>query len=383
MKKREFIKYSGLAIGAMVAGTSTAFAFSGKQKVHKIGKTGASLKLSFIPYELNLKHVFTIASNSRTTTPVVLTMVEYDGVKGFGEASLPPYLVENQKSVSDFLSKLNLSQFNDPFLIEDILDYVDSVASGNHAAKASVDIALNDLRGKLMGQPLYRIFGLNPAKTPNTSFTIGIDTPEVVKQKTIEADIYKVLKIKLGKGTDKEMIEAVRSVTDKPLYVDINQGWTDREAALDMIFWLKDMGIVFIEQPMPKERKDDIAWLTQKSPLPVIADEALQGVEDLLPLKGIYTGINIKLMKCGGVNAALKMIRIARAMDMKILIGCMTETSCAVSAAAQLSPLVDWADLDGNLLINNDCYEGLTVVNGKIVLPDRPGIGIIEKTKLL
>ncbi len=382
MNKREFIKYSGLAVGALAAGTTSLYASSSAQKVKKHNKKGSPLKLSFIPYDLKLRHVFTIASNSRTTTPVILTMIECDGIRGYGEASLPPYLVENQKSVSDFLSKLNLSQFNDPFQAEDILDYVDKVAPGNHAAKASVDIALNDLRGKMMDQPLYRIYGLNPEKTPNTSFTIGIDTPEVVKQKTIEADIYKVLKVKLGKGTDKEMIEAVRSVTDKPLFVDVNQGWTDREQALDMIYWLKEKGILFIEQPMPKERKDDIAWLTQKSPLPVVADEALQGIEDLLPLKGIYTGINIKLMKCGGISNALKMIRIARAMDMKILVGCMTETSCAVSAAAQLSPLVDWADLDGNLLIENDVYDGLKVVGGKIVLPDRPGIGIVEKAKL-
>jgi L-Ala-D/L-Glu epimerase len=382
MNKREFIKYSGLAMGAVVAGTSSVFASSGRQKEKKHAFKGSALKLSFIPFELKLRHAFTIASNSRTTTPVILTMIECDGVKGYGEASLPPYLVENQKSVSDFLSKLNLSQFNDPFLIEDILDYVEGVEPGNHAAKASVDIALNDLRGKMMGQPLYRIFGLNPDKTPDTSFTIGIDTPEVVRQKTMEADIYKVLKVKLGRGTDKEMIETIRSVTSKPLYVDVNQGWTDREQALDMIYWLKERGIVFIEQPMPKEKKDDIGWLTQKSPLPVVADEALQGIEDLLPLKGFYSGINIKLMKCGGVSNALKMIRIARAMDMKILVGCMTETSCAVSAAAQLSPLVDWADLDGNLLIGNDVYEGLTVVDGKIVLPDIPGIGIVEKVKV-
>ena len=382
MNKREFIKYSGLAVGAMVASTSSLFAATGGKKLHKKTFGGSPLKLSFVPYDLSLKHVFTIASNSRTTTPDVLTMIECDGVRGYGEASLPPYLVENQKSVSEFLSKVNLSQFTDPFLIEDILDYVDSVAPGNHAAKASVDIALNDLRGKLMGQPVYRILGLNPEKTPVTSYTIGIDTPEVVKQKTREADVYKVLKVKLGRGTDKEMIEAVRSVTDKPLYVDINQGWTDREQALDMIFWLKEKGIQFIEQPMPKERKDDIAWITERSPLPVVADEALQGVEDLLPLRGIYTGINIKLMKCGGINNAMKLIRLARAMEMKILVGCMTETSCAVSAAAQFSPLVDWADLDGNLLISNDVYDGVKVVDGKVTLPDRPGIGIVETKKV-
>jgi L-alanine-DL-glutamate epimerase-like enolase superfamily enzyme len=201
----------------------------------------------------------------------------------------------------------------------------------------------------------------------------------VVKQKTLEANAFRILKVKLGRDNDKEMIETVRSVTDVPLYVDVNQGWKDKNQALEMVQWLSDRNIQFVEQPMPKEQKDDIAWLTANSPLPIIADEALQTVEDLLPMKGVYSGINVKLMKCGGMNAAYRMITMARQMGMKVLIGCMTETSCAVSAAAQLSPLADWADLDGNLLISNDIYEGMTIVDGKVSLPDRPGIGIIEK----
>ncbi|TFH46429.1 MAG: dipeptide epimerase, partial [Bacteroidia bacterium] len=261
------------------------------------------------------------------------------------------------------------------------LAYIDDIMPGNYAAKASVDIALHDLTGKLIGEPWYRIWGLNPEKTPSTSFTIGIDTAEVVKEKTREADIFNILKVKLGRDNDREMIESVRSVTDKPLYVDVNQGWKDRNQALEMAFWLKEKNIVFIEQPMPKEQIDDIAWLTERSPLPVLADEALQTVSDLLPMKGVYSGINVKLMKCGGMNAAYKMITMARAMGMKILIGCMTETSCAVTAAAQLSPLVDWADLDGNLLISNDVFEGLTIVDGKVTLPGGPGLGIIPINK--
>ncbi len=379
MKKRDFIKYGGLAAGAIITGCSTPAANESMGK--RSGKTGSSskLKLSFRPYELQLKHVFTVASNSRTTTPGVLTEIEFDGITGFGEASMPPYLGESQASVTGFLSKVNLEQFSDPFLKEEILAYVDGIMPGNYAAKASVDIALHDLIGKLIGEPWYRIWGLDPAKTPPTSFTIGIDTPEVVKEKTREADVYKILKVKLGRDNDREMIESVRSVTDKPLYVDVNQGWKDRDQALEMAFWLKEKNVVFIEQPMAKERIDDIAWLTERSPLPILADEALQTVADLLPMKGIYSGINVKLMKCGGMNAAYKMITLARAMGMKILVGCMTETSCAVTAAAHLSPLVDWADLDGNLLISNDLYDGMTVVDGKVTLPTGPGLGIIQR----
>lgn len=378
MKKRDFIKIGGLAAGALMVGCTSAASDGTARKGSAAKKGGGVLKLSYRPYELQLKHVFTVATNSRTTTPVVLTSLEYDGVTGFGEASMPPYLGESHESVLNFLSKVNLEQFSDPFLMEDILEYIEGVMPGNYAAKASLDIALHDLTGKLLGQPWFRLWGLNPKKTPLTSFTIGIDTADVVREKTLEASAFKLLKIKLGRDNDREMIETVRSVTDVPIFVDVNQGWKERNYALEMAHFLKENDAEFIEQPMPKEQIDDIAWLTERSPLPIVADEALQTVDQLLGMKGIYSGINIKLMKCGGMHAAYKMITLARQMGMKILIGCMTETSCAVSAAAQLSPLVDWADLDGNLLISNDLYEGMIVTDGRVTLPDRPGIGIVE-----
>jgi len=376
--RRDFLKNCGRMTGA------AGFSYLGlrseiitKRKSER--RAGRGLILRFRPYDLQLKHVFTIATNSRTSTPVMLTEIDYDGVTGFGEASMPPYLGESHETVNNFLNKVDLSQFSSPFLIEEILNYIDQLAPGNYAAKASVDIALHDLVGKLMNQPWYRIWGLNPGKTPFTSFTIGIDTPDVVKQKVKEASPYRILKVKLGQDTDKEMIEAIRSVTDTPLCVDVNQGWKDKKMAQDMIYWLKEQGVIFVEQPMPKAMVEEIAWLTQNSPLPVIADEAVQTIGDIKKADGVYSGINIKLMKCGGMRSAFKMINTARALSMKVMIGCMTETSCAVSAAAQLSPMVDWADLDGNLLISNDIYEGVTVVDGKLKLPDRPGIGIIKK----
>ena len=336
------------------------------------------LKLSFEPYNLQLKHVFTLAGSSRSTTPVMLTKLEFDGITGYGEASMPPYLGESQESAGKFLSALNLQQFTDPFRMDEILEYVDNSAPGNTAAKASVDIALHDLVGKIMGQPWYKIWGLSTEKTPVTSFTIGIDTPEVVRQKVKEAAGFKILKVKLGRDTDREMIETIRSVTDVPMCVDVNQGWKDKKMALDMIFWLKEKGIQYVEQPMPKESRNELAWLTQNSPLPVIADEALQRLSDVQAAIGAYSGTNIKLMKCTGMREAHKMINLARANKMKVMIGCMTETSCAISAAAQLSPLATWADLDGNLLISNDLYSGMKIVDGKITLNDLPGIGITK-----
>lgn len=334
------------------------------------------MTLRYKPYELQMNHVFTIAGGSRSTTPVMLTEITMGDTTGYGEASMPPYLGETHNTAAAFLSKVDLSLFDSPFLMEDILQYVDQIAPGNYAAKASVDIALHDLVGKLFGQPWYKIWGLNPKHTPDTSFTIGIDKPDVVKSKTTEASAFKILKVKLGKGNDREMITAVRSVTKIPLCVDVNQGWTDRQQALDMIFWLREQGVVLIEQPMPKTAFADIAWLTRQSPLPVIADEAFQTIADLEKVNEVYSGINVKLMKCGGMRAAYIIMKMARALGLKIMIGCMTETSCAVTAAAQLSPLADWADLDGNLLISNDLFSGIRIDDGRVKLPDEPGIGI-------
>jgi L-alanine-DL-glutamate epimerase-like enolase superfamily enzyme len=341
--------------------------------------SSAKMKLTFRPYELMLRHVFTVAVHSRTTTPDVQVNITYDGVTGYGEASMPPYLGESTESVLGFLQKVNLEQFNDPFQLEDILAYVDAVMPGNTAAKASIDIALHDLTGKLLGAPWYRIWGFDKEKAPSTTYTIGIDTAEVVREKTLEvATQINILKVKLGRKNDREMIETVRSASHLPIAVDANQGWTDRQYALDMILWLKEQGIVLVEQPMPKERIDDMAWITQHSPLPVFADESLQRLDDMIQLKDAFSGVNIKLMKCTGMREAWKMVTLARALKMKVMVGCMTETSCAVSAAAQLSPATDFADLDGNLLISNDLFKGMEVVKGKITLNELPGIGITK-----
>ena len=356
-----------------MTGLESLFAASG-EKIIRSSKKGLSLR--FLPYELQLQHVFTLANSSRKITPDVLTRIEIDGVAGYGEASMPPYLGESVESATRFLSSLDLGQFTDPFRIDDILQYVDSVMPGNTAAKAAVDIALHDLVGKLMEQPWYKIWGFDPMDTPNTSFTIGIDTTDVVIQKVSEAAPYKILKVKLGQATDRQMIETIRSVTNCPLCVDVNQGWTDRVMALETIYWLKENGVVLVEQPMPKTAIDDMAWLTQNSPLPTIADESLQRLPDVLKAHGVYSGINIKLMKCTGMREAHQMLTLARSLDMKVMIGCMTETSCGVSAAAQLAPKADWADLDGNLLITNDPFTGMQIVDGKVTLVDKPGIGL-------
>lgn len=373
--RRNFLKSAGmLTAAAALFNPATIFAQKG------VKKSGGSKKmeLSFVPFDAQMKHAFAIATSVRTTTPIVLTQITYDGVTGYGEAAMPPYLGETQASVIEFLKKVDLSKFSSPFLIDDIMKYVDSIAINNTAAKAAVDIALHDLVGKLMGQPWWKIWGFDPTVCPNTSFTVGFDTEDIVREKTKEASPYKVIKVKLGRdeATDKMMINTIRSVTDTVICVDANQGWKDKHYALDMIHWLNERNVKMIEQPMSKYLLDETAWLTENSPLPIYADEACQRLVDIQKLKGAYTGINIKLMKCTGLREAREMVSLAEALNMKLMIGCMTETSCAISAAAQLAPKMEWADLDGNLLIKNDCYTGMTIVDGKITLNDKPGIGI-------
>ncbi len=376
--RRDFLKNGSLLAAAALAPPLPVGAQA--QAPRRPRAAAARMKLSYKPYTLALKHVFTIATSSRTTTPCVLTQVEYDGVIGYGEASMPPYLGETQDSCQAFLAKVDLARYPNPFELETILADVDAIAPGNPAAKASVDIALHDLVGRLLNQPWYNIWGYDPAKTPFTSFTIGIDTPDVVRQKVREAAEYKVLKVKLGRENDHEMIETIRSVTDKPLTADANQGWKDKQKALDEITWLKDKNVAFVEQPLPKEAPlADFAWLTERSPLPIMADEMCQRLSDVRKLYGAVSGINIKLMKSTGMREAHKMLVLARSLGMKVMLGCMTETSCGISAASHLSPMVDWADLDGALLISNDPFTGTTVVDGKVTLGSTPGIGVTPK----
>ncbi len=374
--RRTFLRNSALATAALATNPIPLFAANRKVKARR------RLELSFEPYELRLRHVFTVASYSRSTTPDIQVRIDYDGYTGYGEASMPPYLAAElgtTDSVMQFLERAAqvLAQFDDPFSMDDILTAIDQMDEGNAAGKAAIDIALHDLTGRMMEQPWYRIWGLTPEKAPSTTFTIGIDTPEVVRQKTREcADKFNILKVKLGRDNDKEMIETIRSVTQLPIAVDANQGWKDRQQALDMILWLHEQGVVMVEQPMPKTQLDDLAWVSQQSPLPIFADESIQRLKDIRGIMGAFTGINIKLMKCTGMREAWKMVGTARALGMKVMVGCMTETSCGISAAAQLSPAVDFADLDGNLLIANDRFRGVQVKKGKLRLPTTPGIGV-------
>ena len=247
---------------------------------------------------------------------------------------------------------------------------------GNWAGKAAIDIALLDWVGQKLGIPLYTLFGLDPQDAPLTTFSIGIDTPEITRQKTREAESYPVLKVKVGLATDEPTIEAVRSVTRKPLRVDANEGWTSKEEAVRKINWLETQGVEMIEQPLAAERIEDTRWIRSRVHIPIIADEACQRASDIPKLRDAYDGVNVKLDKSGGVLEAYRMIEIAHSMGMRTMLGCMISSSVSVTAAAHLSPLVNYADLDGNLLIANDPFHGVTVDKGKLILPKGAGLGL-------
>ncbi len=341
------------------------------------------MKLRHRPYTLHLRHAFGLARHTRTTTPATLVELEHEGIVGYGEAAMPPYLGETQETAAAFLNRaaVQLATVEDPFARAEILPAIDALAPGHPAAKAAVDLALHDWIGRKLGAPWHRIWGLDTRRIPATSFTIGLDLPDVVRAKAREAAGYRLLKVKLGRdlATDRGMIEAIRDVTDTPILVDANQGWDDREGALRRIEWLAARGVVLIEQPLSREQVGDTAWLRERSPLPLVADESVQRLADVPAARGVFDGLNLKLMKCTGLREARAMITLARALGLKVMLGCMTETSCAISAAAQLAPLADWADLDGALLIANDPFDGARLIEGRIVPTERPGLGVVKR----
>ena len=326
---------------------------------------------------LNLRHPWTTTMSSSQYRDTLHVAYTRDGITGHGEgAPIVRYHEDAASARKAVESVRDLLLASDPMRFAKIMAGVFQRVPGEWAGKAALDIALMDWVGKTLRIPLYSYFGLDPRDTPLTTFSIGIDTPEITRQKTREASEYPILKVKVGLATDEATIEAVRSVTGKKLRVDANEGWKDREEAARKINWLEKQGVEFIEQPLPAERIDDTRWLRGRVHIPIIADEACQRASDIPRLKDAYDGVNIKLDKSGGMLEAYRMIQIAKALGMRTMLGCMVSSSVSVTAAAHLSPLVDYADLDGNLLIANDPFRGVRVEMGKLVLPEGPGLGL-------
>jgi L-Ala-D/L-Glu epimerase len=327
---------------------------------------------------LKLRHTWTTTMSSSDYRDTLHLAFTAQGITGRGEGAPIVRYHEDAKSAQKAVESVTaFLESCDPAQFAKVMAEVFRRIPGEWAAKAAIDIALMDWAGKKMGVPLYKLFGLSPADAPVTTFSIGIDNPEVTKQKTREAAAYPVLKVKVGLATDEATIAAIRSVTDKPLRVDANEGWKTKEEALRKINWLAGQGVEFIEQPMPAAMFEEHKWLRGKARIPVIADEACLRAKDIPKLAEAYDGVNIKLDKAGGILEGWRMIQMARTLGMKTMLGCMISSSVSISAAAHLSPLVDYADLDGNLLIANDPYGGVTVAKGKLVLPNRPGLGLL------
>jgi L-alanine-DL-glutamate epimerase-like enolase superfamily enzyme len=326
---------------------------------------------------LNLRHTWTVATSSSAYRDNLHVRYSRDGVTGLGEGAPLARYQEDAKSTQQAVESVRqLLTSADPWQFSKLMTAVFRRIEGRYAAKAAIDIALMDWVGQKLGVPLYRYFGLDRRDTPVTTFSIGIDTPQITRQKVREAEAFPVLKIKVGLETDEATIEAVRSVTRKPLRVDANEGWKNKEEAVRKINWLEKQGVELVEQPMPASMLEDIRWVRSRVHIPLIADEACLHPADIPRLVNSFDGVNIKLMKCGGILEAYRMIQIAKSLGLKTMLGCMIESSIGVTAAAHLSPLVDYADLDGNLLIANDPYAGVRVEKGKLILPEGPGLGL-------
>ncbi len=376
LTRKQFLKLSGASIFGFSLFNSSS-GYSETIKKHIITGSGP-MKIEIKTKRLELAHTWTISRNSSNFKNNVFVRIERDGIVGYGEAAPNVRYGEDYQKTTERIKSVEELLKNTPFFhYVDIKKEIDERITDQSCAKAAIDIALMDWVGKALNVPLYKMWGLNTAEAPLTSFSIGIDTVEMIKKKVREAEPYPLLKIKVGTHRDKEIINAVRSVTkDKPIRVDANEGWKTKEEALENIKWLIDQGVEFIEQPMPASMLEETAWLRAHVSIPIIADEAVKTAKDIPKLVEAYDGINIKLMKSGGLQEALRMIYMAKAYGMKIMLGCMIESSVGISAAAQLTPFVDYADLDGNLLIKNDPFSGVKVDHGKFIFNDKPGIGV-------
>ncbi len=328
------------------------------------------LSLSIAPLAIDLEHPFTIARGSSERAETAIFHLEWNGRTGLGEVAPSQRYGESIASVIAYFAAAPPAG-DDPYRLEELL------AAPPPAARCGLDAALHDLIGKDLDRPLWRMLGLDPARTPVTSFTIGLDTLDVMVEKTRAVRDHPILKVKLGAGHGVETIAAIRAVYTGTLRIDANEAWTPEEA-VDILRELARFDIEFCEQPVPAGAPERLRYVHERSPIPIVTDEDSRDAADLPALRGCASGVNIKLVKCGGIRGALAMIAVARALGFKIMLGCMVESAILTTAAAHLTPLVDWADLDGPFLTRNDPYAGITYDGGKIVLPDAPGLGVRE-----
>jgi L-Ala-D/L-Glu epimerase len=334
------------------------------------------LRMEVEVLELRTKHPFVIARGGQSDHRTVwVRLTDGDGLEGWGEAAPSKFYGETPDSVIAALKVYSALLPDDPFKLEEAERAWEAKLRGNAAARAALSSALHDLVGKRLGVPIYRLWGLDPCMAPRSTFTIGLDAPERIKAKVQEAEEFPILKVKLGTDRDLEILRAIRDATDKELRVDANCGWTVKRA-LRMLPILDEFGVTVLEQPLPPQDHDGLAAITAQADIPVIADESCLTTVDIPPLVGKVDGINIKLAKCGGLREALRMIAVARAHGLMVMVGCMIESSLGITAAAQVTPLVDIVDLDGAALLSDDPFVGARIDGGQVTLPSEPGLGV-------
>ncbi len=370
MKRREFVAAAGSALAGAVAGTTPAAARTSAKR------SGGTTRVDAVIRELRLRQAWTLSRGTWATRRNVFVRLERDGVAGCGEAAPLARYNETAESALAFIRRAEPLLQGDLWAFQDLWASIDRLAPGEHAAKAALDLAVLDWATKTLGVPLYRWLGLDPGKTPRTTYSIGIDEVPVMQDKVRQAAGFSVYKIKVGTADDRKIIEGIRAVTDKPLRADANEGWRSKEEALDMLTWMAKQGVEIIEQPLPASQLGDTRWLKERSPIPLFADESLMTTSDIPGLADAFHGLNVKLMKCGGVQEAVRMAAVGRAVGMKLMLGCMIESSLGIAAAAAVAPLFDFADLDGNLLIDNDPFHGLGLDGDRLILSPNPGLGV-------
>jgi L-alanine-DL-glutamate epimerase-like enolase superfamily enzyme len=373
MKRRDWMTAAGVVAAAALDRQAGAQGAPSRSRKAVLPTNGLETEV----VRLRLRHTWTTTMSSSEYRDTLLARYTRDGVTGVGEGAP---IVRYHENAQDARKALDAARdvvlAGDAWCLETLLGESFRPLEGQYAARAALDIALHDWTGKKLGIPVYRLLGLDPGNAPITTFSIGIDTPETTRQKVREAAEFPVLKVKVGLDTDEATIQAVRSVTGKPLRVDANEGWSDKETAIRKIEWLASAGVELVEQPMPAAMLEEAAWVRERSPIPLFADEACLRASSIPGLVGTCHGVNVKLDKAGGLREALRMVHTARACGLKVMLGCMISSSASTTAAAHLSPLVDFADLDGHLLIANDPWEGVAVRDGRLVLSDRPGLGL-------
>jgi len=335
--------------------------------------------LSLTPLELKLTHTWTISRNSSTEKKNGLVTFTADGVTGLGEAAANVRYGQSWDSGEAAFARVKKAvEGLSPWEHLAWLERAEKEAGADSQIVAALDMALWDWKGKKLGAPVHRLLGVPANRMAVTTFTIGIDSLEVMQQKVKEGERYPSLKVKVGLPNDEQNVRAIRAVTQKPVRVDANEGWQTPEEAISRIKWLATMGIEFVEQPMPASKNAAMKVVKGASPLPLVADESVLHAPDVPSLVGLFDGINVKLAKCGGITRAYELAALGRALGFKLMLGCMIESSLGIAAGVAVAPLYDWLDLDGNLLISNDPFKGLTIVDGVWQEPTGPGLGVVR-----